>query len=591
MAETKERRAGSPPAPDADVVLVNGTVLTLAGAPPAGAGPVTPPRAQAVALRAGRVLAVGDDAAVRALAGRHTVVVDLGGRTAIPGLIDSHVHMVRAGLTWNEELRWEAVRSLDEGLRLIREAAGRRPVGTWIPVVGGWHPAQLAEGRPPTRAELDHSAPEHPVYLQCMYDWVLLNRAALRALGLTRATPDPPGATLERDGDGAPTGVARGLGAFPWLTARLPAPTLEQQVASTAALARELNRLGLTGVIDGGGFGTRPETYRALYELWRRRGLTVRVRLTVHPSTAGAEGEELARLVRYQTPGLGDGRLRLLGAGEILVYAIHDVEGLWPVEVTPAARAELYRLCRLLAGAGWPLQLHATRNEVITAVLDAWEAVDREVRLAPLRWALLHAELIDGRNLRRARALGVGLLVQSRYRLRGDELLARRGAPALRDVPPLRAMLADGLPLGAGTDAMRVAAYHPFRSLHWFVTGRSPTGARTRAPEHLLTREEALRLYTLGSAWFSFEERTRGSLEPGKRADLAVLSDDYLTVPADGLPEIESLLTLVGGRPVHARGPFAGLELPAPAGSAPHASRPPPLPRPSDRAPPTPASR
>ena len=200
--------------------------------------------------------------------------------------------------------------------------------------------------------------------------------------------------------------------------------------------------------------------------------------------------------------------------------------------------------------------------------------VDREVRLAPLRWALLHAELIDGRSLRRARALGVGLLVQSRYRLRGDELLERWGAPALRDVPPLRTMLAAGLPLGAGTDATRVAAYHPFRSLHWFVTGRSPTGARTRAPEHQLTREEALRLYTRGSAWFSFEERTRGSLEPGKLADLAVLSADYLTVPADGLPEIESLLTLVGGRAVHAGGPFAGLELPAPEGTA--SSRPSP---------------
>ncbi|HEX2513821.1 MAG TPA: amidohydrolase, partial [Chloroflexota bacterium] len=512
-------------APEADVILHNGAVVTLAR------GPSTPPRAQAVAVRDGRVLAVGDDREVRALAGPHTVLVDLGGRTVIPGLIDSHLHMVRAGLTWNEELRWEPIGSLGEGLGLIERAAGQRPPGTWIPVVGGWHPGQLAERRPPARAELDRAAPGHPVYVQCMYDWGLLNGAALRALGLTRETPDPPGGDFERDAAGEPTGLARGPAALGWITARIPPATYEQQIASTGALARELSRLGLTGVIDGGGLGTRPETYRPLFELWRRGGLTIRTRLTVHPGTAGEEREEVGRLVRYLSPRFGDGLLQVLGAGEILVFAIHDLEGLWPMEVTAASAAELRRICSILAEGRWPLHLHATRNEVISAVLDAWEAVDREFPIGPLRWAVLHAELIDEANLRRVQALGAGLLVQSRYRLRGDELREAWGAEALRGLPPLRAILDSGVAVGGGTDAMRVAAYHPFRSLHWFVTGRTPTGVETRSPEHCLSREEALRLYTLGSAWFSFEEGTRGSLEPGKLADLAVLSADFLTVP------------------------------------------------------------
>jgi len=538
----------------ADLVLLNGLIVTGAQ------GADTPPRAQAIAMRSGRVLAVGEDDDVRDAIGAATLVIDVGGRTIIPGLIDSHLHMIRAGLTWNQELHWEPVTQLRVALGMIMEAARRQKPGSWIRVVGGWHHGQFAERRPPTRAELDQAAPDHPVYVQFIYEWALLNSAAIRALNLTRETEDPPGGHFERDAQGEPTGLIRGLGAYAWVTERMTPATLEEQVASTRSLSLAFNRVGLTGVIDGGGYGTGPDSYGAIYELWRRGGLTTRVRLTLHASASGVELEEFQQLVRFANARFGDGRLQVLGGGEITVYAAHDREGLYPFELTPDALADLRRVTFLLAKHRWSLHQHAALNETITAVLDIWEEVNRAHPIAPLRWAVLHAEPIDERNIRRIKALGAGLLIQSRHRFRGNEMLQILGAERMRSVPPLRTMLDANIPVGAGTDAMRAAWFNPFPSLHWFVTGRSITGAEVRGPEHLLSREEALRLYTLGSAWFSYEEETRGSLEPGKLADLAVLSADYLTVPEEELPHIESLLTVVGGQPVYAVGPFAGLE-------------------------------
>lgn len=540
--------------PTADLLLVNGEITTGVGG-----SPVAPARVPALAVRAGRVLAAGGDREIRRHAGEETTVVDLGGRCVIPGLVDNHIHFVRAGLTWNAELRWERCPSLAAGLETIAGAARDRPAGQWVLVIGGWHERQFPEARGPDRAELDRVAPDRPVFVQMMYDWAQVNTAGMAAAGLTPEVARAAGAELfEWDPAGALTGRVLGMEGCKWLYARLPGETFDQQVASTARLSRDLNRFAVTGLIDGGGVNTGPDIYDAVYEVDRRGELTVRTFLTVHASARGREPEEVAGYLRYGRPRHGSETLRLLGFGEVVLYRLHDRVHT-RVEVTEADHRELTDVLTRLAAAGWPVQMHAHRPEVIETILAACEHVNRRYRLAPLRWGIVHGELIEAGQVGRIRAAGLSVLSQSLLRFLGDQVIGAFGADRVRSAPPLRALLDAGVPVSAGTDAMRGASYDPFTSLHFYLTGRTIGGEHIVADENLLTRAEALRLYTHGSAWNCFAEHEIGALAPGFRADLAVLSDDYFTVDTERIPALESELTLLGGRPVHAGGGFAGL--------------------------------
>ncbi|MEV0395295.1 amidohydrolase [Polymorphospora rubra] len=543
----------------ADLILVNGEITPVAPARSgsAAAGPDGPGKVSAIAVRSGRVQAIGSDDEVRRHAGAGTRVVDLGGRCVIPGLIDNHIHFVRAGLTWNAELRWERCPSLAAGLATIAEAARTRPAGDWVLVIGGWHERQFPEGRGPTREELDRVASQQPVFVQMMYDWAQVNTAGLRAAGLTAELAHQAGSHLfEWDEHGQPTGRVLGMEGCKWLYARLPVPTLDQQVASTARLSRDLNRFAVTSLIDGGGVNTGPDVYEAVYEVDRRGELTVRTFLTVHASARGREPEEIAGYLRYGRRRHGSDTLRLLGFGEVVLYRLHDRVHT-RVDVTAADRAELTELFGRLAAGGWPVQMHAHRPEIIETLLAACESVTAQTPLAPLRWGIVHGETIDPDQIGRIRDLGLGVLTQSLLRFLGDQLIGAFGAERVRSAPPLRALLDAGVPLSAGTDAMRGASYDPFTSLHFYLTGRTIGGDTIVGEENLLNRTEALGLYTQGSAWNCFAEDEIGALLPGFRADLAVLSDDYFTVPVDRIPALESELTLLGGRPVHLAGELA----------------------------------
>jgi predicted amidohydrolase YtcJ len=466
---------------------------------------------------------------------------------------------MRAGQTWEDELHWDGLPTLAEALGTVDRAAATLRPGEWVRVVGAWHPSQFRERRGPAREELDRAAPQNPVYVQLLYDEALLNRAGMAACGLGPGVPDPPLGSFERDTEGRPTGRVRGLGAFAHCQRAMGTPSLERQVASTASASRAFSRLGLTGAVDTGGIGVSRTSYEALLEARRRDQLTVRTRLYVG---AGLRGEELAQVRDWTEavrPGEGDDLVRFTGAGEILSFGCHDMDGLHPFTVSREARSELAGMVRMLAARRWPIHLHATLDTTIDTVLDVMEEVDAEHPLRPLRVSLAHVEPISERNLRRAHALGAGLAVQDRMVFRAaDAARAWGGEEAVTHSPPLGSMLALGLPLGAGTDATRVTPFNPWLSLWWLVSGRSLAGPR-RAPEHRLTRARALELYTRGSAWFSFEEGLRGMLAAGWLADLAVLSADYFTVPEDEIPQIASELTVLGGRVVHASPAFAGL--------------------------------
>lgn len=479
-------------------------------------------------------------------------VLDVEGRRVIPGLIDSHVHVLRAGVTWNQTVRWDDITSLADGLDRIRAAAARQPEGSWVRVLGGWHPGRVAEGRGPTRADLDEAAGSHPAYVQLLYEEGTLNSAGLERL---LSEGDVPG--VEIDDGGQPTGRISGPVAFGRVLSMFDRPTIADQEASTRALVGDFAQLGVTGAMDPGGFGITPESYNAMFSLWRGGDLGMRIRLYLVPTTRGDELADIRQWVRYIQPGFGDDMLRYVGMGEIVSFGCHDMEGVRPFEVSEEARRELLEISDLLAAHNWPIHLHAIFDTTISAVLDAWEEVDRRHGLPGRRFSLAHAEPIGRRSLERVRELGVGLAIQNRLMFRSADSAALWGDDVAANSPPLGDILALGIPLGAGTDATVVTPHNPWLALWWLVTGESFDGALPRAERHRLTVEQALTAYTRGSAWFSFDEASRGHLEPGALADLAVLDADPFALEPDALPEVRSELTLVGGLRTHVGDAFA----------------------------------
>ncbi len=516
------------------------------------------PASEAVAIEGGRVIGVGSTLDLRRLGDADVTEIDVGGRRVIPGLIDSHAHVLRAGLTWDREIRWEGVPSLEAALEAVRERASALGPKAWVPVIGGWHEGQFAEGRAPTRDDLDRVAPDNPCYVQRLYTGAVLNSAGLAACGFVPGASDPPGGEIERDAEGNPTGVVRGLGAFLRCVEAMGPQTLDEQTHSIRSMLRDLSAYGLTGAIDPGGVRVTPETYEPLYEVWRRGELSLRIRLYLGAGQRGNERREIEDWMRFMPRGFGDDLLRITGIGEIIVFGCWDRDGIVPFEMDPDSLAEFTEISRLAAQRGWPMHVHAVRDSSAGSILDAWEAVGERQPIAPLRFSIAHAEQISEQNLVRARSLGVGLALQNRLIFRAADTARAWGEEATTVAPPLRRMLELGLPLGAGTDSTVANSINPWRSLWWFVTGKSLDDGPRRAEEHRLTRREALDLYTRGSTWFSFEEQSRGRLAPGYFADLAVLSDDYFGVPEDEIPSIRSELTVVGGQVVHASEAFRG---------------------------------
>lgn len=547
----------------ADLILYNGKVTTLDPATPA---------ATAVAVKDGRIVEAGGDGDVLRLAGARTRRIDLGGRRVIPGLNDSHTHLIRGGLNYNMELRWEGVPSLADALRMLKEQAARTPAPQWVRVVGGWSEFQFAERRMPTLDEINAAAPDTPVFILHLYGRALLNRAAIRALGFGRDTPEPPGGVIERDGQGMPTGllVARPSALILYSTlARGPRLAVEDQVNSTRHFMRELNRLGITSVIDAGGGGQNyPDDYQVIQRLHDAGEMTVRVAYNLFAQQAGAERDDYARWVGMTRPGAGDALLRMNGAGENLTWSAADFENfLEPRPVLPEdMERQLESIVELLAAHKWPFRIHATYDETIGRFLNVLERVNGRTPFAA-RFIIDHAETVTPRNIERIKALGGGIAIQHRMAFQGEYFVDRYGADAAAATPPIRRMLAADLPVGAGTDATRVASYNPWVALYWLTEGRTLGGLPLYGAANRLDRETALRLWTHGSAWFSGEEDSKGVLAPGRYADLAVLSDDYFAVPGEAIKGLTSVLTVMGGDIVHGAGPYAGLAPPLPPAS------------------------
>lgn len=527
------------------------------------------PTAQAVAIRDGKFLAVGSENDVMQHAGPETQVIDLHGHTAVPGLNDSHLHLIRGGLNYNLELRWEGVPSLADALRMLKEQALRTPSPQWVRVVGGWTEFQFAERRMPTLDEINQAAPDTPVFILHLYDRALLNRAALKVVGYTKDTPNPPGGEIQRDGNGNPTGmlIAKPNAMILYATlAKGPKLPLEQQVNSTRQFMRELNRLGLTSAIDaGGGFQNYPDDYQVISELHDKQQLTLRIAYNLFTQRPKQELEDFQLWTDMLKPGQGTDFYRHNGAGEMLVFSAADFEDfLQPRPDLPeGTEDELERVVRHLVEHRWPFRLHATYDESISRMLNVFEKVNRDIPFNGLHWIFDHAETISERNIERVKALGGGIAVQHRMAFQGEYFAERYGKEAAKQTPPVAKMLAAELPVGLGTDATRVASYNPWTALYWLVSGRTVGGMAMYDDSARLDRETALMLWTQGSAWFSTEQGKKGQIKVGQLADLAVLSQDYFSIPEEQIKGIESVMTVVDGKVVYAAGSFSPLAPPA----------------------------
>ena len=516
-------------AQEIDTILVNGKVVTV--------DPQSSIRS-ALAIREGRIAALGSDADIRKLAGPRTRTIDLQGRTVIPGLIDSHMHATRAALSFSTEVNWIGATSLADALNRLRLAAMKAKPGAWLIVVTPQATLDaFKEHRRPIQAELIAAAPNNPVYVQLGYGWAMMTPLALKALNINSLDGVVTNNIIE-------------------LFDRLPKPTFDEQVEGTKAFFRELNRLGLTGVVDPGGNNVTPREYQALFKVWHDRDLTLRVAYSLCGMTDGSEFAEYQNYLAMMPQGFGDEMLHFNGIGERITWAMNGINGIPP----EADKAKYYEIVRWAAQRGLAVTMHWNTETNVDHLLGIWERVNKEFPIAPLRWTIAHLNDASPQTLQRMKALGVGWTVQDAMYNTGSDVLQREGAAKVRREPPVVTGNRLGVAIGAGTDAHRVSTYNPFTVLQWFLDGRNASGTALRAPEETPSRADALRFYTLGSAWVSHDERVRGSLEVGKLADLAVLSKDYLTVPVDQIGGIESVMTMVGGKIVYATGPYQALD-------------------------------
>ena len=514
-------------------------------------------RASAIAIRGETIAAHGSDAEMMALKGPNTQVIDAGGRTVVPGLNDAHTHFIRGGLTYSMEVRWDGVPSLADAMRMLKSQAARTPAPHWVQVIGGFSAAQFAEKRLPTLDEVNAATGDTPAMIMHMYDRTLINRAGLRVLGWTKDTPNPFGGVIEKDANGNPTGLLTATIGLPALVStwlKVPRLSPQDQMLSTRLFMREHNRLGITSVIDAGGGGQNyPDNYAAIAQLAKEKQMTVRIGYELFAQAGGKELENYQTWSKMVKQGEGDDYFRMLGAGEYIVWALGDVTNFAknPQVIPPVLESQLTAVGTYLAGERWPFRMHTSFDATAVRALGVLEKINQEVPLKGLRWGFDHCETLSPQTLERVARLGGSINIQNRMSLDGEAFAGRYGAQVSADAPPIARIREMGIPLAAGTDANRATSYNPWIGVHWLITGKTLGGVKLQGDHNLLDRTEALRLYTAGGAWMSNEENKKGTLEPGKLADLVVWGRDLLTVPAEDLASIPVERTMTGGRWVY----------------------------------------
>ena len=534
----------------ADIIITNAKVTTLDDAHK---------NAEAIAIAGNKILAVGTEKQVLAYKSKSTRLINAQGKTVVPGLFDSHLHVIRGGRFYNTELRWDGIPTLQQAMSMLREQAARTPKGQWVRVVGGWNEYQFAERRLPTLQEINEATGNTPTFILYLYGKAWLNKAGLQALNINADTPNPPGGWIEKDNDGNPTGllVAEPNAFILYSTlAKLPELSTAEKINSTLQYMTELNRLGVTAVMDaGGGFQNFPDDYAITDSLNKLGKITVRLPYFLFAQKKGTELNDytkwtgMVEIEHQHGNNINEVDYRVEGGGENLVADAADFENfLFPRPELPASMEKsLKPVLQLLVKNRWPFRLHATYNESISRDLDVIEEVNKETPLNGLVWFFDHAETISEANLQRIKALGGGIAIQHRMAFQGESFIHRYGKKAALAAPPVKRMLELGIPVGLGTDGTRVATYNPWVSLYWVTTGKTIGGTQVMAKENTLDRETALKLYTAGG-YNLIKENNKGKIQAGYYADIIVLSDDYFTIPDEQIKKLSSVLTIVDGK-------------------------------------------
>jgi hypothetical protein len=530
-----------PPAPD--IVIYNAKVITVDGSFLV---------AEAVAIAGDRIMAVGNNEQMRAIAGPATRMIDLKGRAVIPGLMDNHLHGAGGG----PGVDLSRARSLNEVASALAARVKASTPGDVIVSNSDWHEAQLKEQRLPLRDDLDRIAPHNPVILVRGGHEYILNSAALTRSNITEKTDVPPSGRITRYPDGRLNGElvdsARYLVSLP----RQPERTRDQLIADRVAAYQKLHQAGLTTVRHP---GITINDYRMLQEMQKRGVLTMRVNALMSmainmdataPSLLRSgiepdEGDEWLRIggVKLAVDGGFEGGL-MRDPYEEPWGEKRRFRGLQTID------AERYvAVVRELNRQQWRVATHAVGDAAIDLVLNTYEKANAEQSIVGKRWSIEHAFIGRPDHLPRMKALGVAISAQNHLYLAGPSLVKYWGAARAGITTPVKLYLDAGLPVSSGTDAP-VVPYPPLWTMYHFIT-RDTIAGGVLGPSQRITREQALRLATINNAWLMMEERTKGSIEPGKLADLVVLSEDPLTCPEPKLRDAQVLMTMVGGKTVY----------------------------------------
>lgn len=545
----------------ADMIIINGKFLTLDDQRPS---------AEAIAVAGNKIIALGTNQEILRLKQSGSKMINAKGKTVIPGIYDSHLHVIRGGRFYNTELRWDGVKSLKRALAMLKEQAARTPAGQWVRVVGGWNEYQFTEKRLPTLQEINEATGDTPAFILYLYGQAYLNKAGLEKLSITGDTPNPVGGLIQKDPAGQPTGllIAEPNAFILYSTlSKLPELTDQEKINSTRQFVSELNSLGVTSVMDaGGGFQNFPDDYSVTDLLAKKRELTIRLPYYLFAQKPGTELQDYLKWINMVeiTEHGGDGHSNeateyyVQGGGENLVSSAGDFENFTKPrpELPLIMEAQLKAVISELVKHRWPFRLHATYDESISRFLNVIEQVNKEIPLDGLVWFFDHAETVSNENLDRIKVLGGGIAVQDRMAFQAENFIARYGKKAALNSPPVRMMLEKGIRVGGGTDGTRVSSYNPWIGIYQFVTGRSVGGVEFSAKENCLDRIAALKLYTQGSASLIRQEKDRGMLKIGYLADLVILSADYLNIDGADIKNIRSELTILNGKAVYGSGEF-----------------------------------
>lgn len=539
-----------------DSILFNGHIIT-----------VDPelPIAHAIAIKDGVIVAVGPDSAVQALAGPSTITVDLGGRTVIPGINDPHNHMSMTGLGLTEVQLYHA-RSVADIQEAVAKAVTEAPPGAWI-LGRGWDESLLRDKRFPTRWDLDEVAPNNPVVLDRVWNMLLANSAALMAADIGRFTPDPDpnqlySGRIDRDDRGEPTGVIRDR-AKRMIQSVVPPKTTADRKAALRIACQEFNRWGITSIADA---GLVPEWFQAYQNVWRDGALTVRSSLCVAGWGSSFEPDEsiiaerighIGLFTSFGNPDIRIDTVKMMpdgGMGDRTAYMYQhylDEPENFGQYIVP--EREIYERVRWCHEQGWSIDSHTCGDRMQEIVVSAYAAAYQEQPSSTIHHRVHHAYFPTKRSLELMREYRIAAIptIPFLYNL-GESFVASVGEERAAGAMPLKTYLDASVPLAASSDAP-VTTYNPFIGIYSCVTRKTVLG-RELGPEERISREEAIRLYTSGGAWITFEDDIKGTISPGKLADLVVLDQDILTVPEEQIKEIKPVLTLFGGRAVYTDG-------------------------------------